>query len=257
MIGSSIFLPDYHIGFIGKGNQMHKVRSLSVIGIVLSGILLSGCKKEPPKCGDKETLSLVRNIVVANYGGKAAADLDEKEVEKLLQIETPIADKYEENIKKYSCSADLVVTSEDMGQTWRNSISYIAQLDDNDELFVSVKVPSNMIYPLRGVIVEKDKRLKQQKFNKELALRLKTGIGRAKEEKPENLLNDYNYFEDMQTLNRARASVNGSGFCQGNQEDDFDVDLKDVQRLYRAHHGIDILQFADGKWCLGMVETGE
>ena len=239
---------------------MNKVRILSVIGIALSGILLSGCKKESPKCGDKETLSLVRNIIVTNYGGKGAADLDEKEVEKLLQIETPRADKYEENIKKYSCSANLVVTREDMGQTWNNPISYTSQLDDNDELVVSAEVPRNMMhvyYSLRQMVEEKEKRLKQQKFNKELALRLKTGIGRAKEEKSENVLNDYDYFEDMQTLNRARASVNGSGFCQGNQEDDFDVDLKDVQRLYRAHHGIDILQFADGKWCLGMVDTGE
>ena len=109
---------------------MKSVVSVGMLSIAAVA-LLSACQKDPPKCGDKETLSIIRNIIVDSLGG--AGSLDKKDIETVLQFEYPRADSYDKDIKKYSCSANLVVTQQETGRTWKNAIEYTSQLDDNNQ----------------------------------------------------------------------------------------------------------------------------
>lgn len=93
--------------------------------------LLGGCSKEPPKCSDDETLSLVRKIVLEQLGGSEG--LTEKEIQENLKIELPRATGFDEKIKKYSCEAKLV-----SGGTYQLPITYESQLDDQNQHVVSV-----------------------------------------------------------------------------------------------------------------------
>lgn len=107
-------------------------RTTAFISIAMLAVLLSACKKEPPKCSDKETLSLVRNIILGQVGG--VGNLNEKEVEETVKLEHPRASAYDERIGKYSCEATLVFAN-----TWRlPTIKYESQLDDDKKHLVAV-----------------------------------------------------------------------------------------------------------------------
>lgn len=106
-----------------------KVSTLIVaIGIA---IILGGCGKEPPKCSDETTASLVRKIVLDQIGGSEG--LTEKEIKDNLRIEFPRASAFDEKIKKYSCEARLVA-----GDAYQLPIVYESQLDDKDQHIVAV-----------------------------------------------------------------------------------------------------------------------
>jgi hypothetical protein len=93
---------------------------------------LTGCAKEPPKCSDEETYSLVRSIILDQIGGSEG--LTEKEIQDNLKIEFARASAFDENIKKYSCEAKLISG----GGFYEVPITYETQLDDNGQHIVTV-----------------------------------------------------------------------------------------------------------------------
>lgn len=101
------------------------------VAIMLTTALLAGCAKTPPKCSDDDTASLVRKIILDQFGGSEG--LTEKEIMENLKIELPRASAYDEKIKKYSCEAKLVA-----GNKYQLPITYESQLDDQNQHLVSV-----------------------------------------------------------------------------------------------------------------------
>lgn len=102
-----------------------------VIAVGVMSIFLAGCSKSPPKCSDDDTASLVRKIILDQFGGSEG--LTEKEILENLKIELPRASSYDEKIKKYSCEAKLVA-----GNKYQVPITYESQLDDQNQHVVSV-----------------------------------------------------------------------------------------------------------------------
>lgn len=107
-------------------------RTTAFISVAVLAVLLSACKKEPPKCSDKETLTLVRSIILGQIGG--AGNLNEKEIEETVKLEHPRASAYDDKIGKYSCEATLVFAND-----WRlPTLKYESQLDDEKKHLVMV-----------------------------------------------------------------------------------------------------------------------
>lgn len=104
---------------------------MSVICMCAITTLLSGCTKEPPKCSDEKTISLVKSIILDMLGGKG--DPAEKDIKDAMKIEFTRATAYDKNIKKYSCEGDLIAND-----TYKLPITYESQLDDNGKHIVAV-----------------------------------------------------------------------------------------------------------------------
>lgn len=103
----------------------------TAIMATMMATFLAGCAKEPPKCSDDDTFSLVRKIVLDQLGG--GEGLTEKEIKDNMKIEFPRASAFDEKIKKYSCEAKLAV-----GGMYELPITYESQLDDKGQHIVSV-----------------------------------------------------------------------------------------------------------------------
>lgn len=132
----------------------NKTRS-SVIVIFLS-LLSSGCVKEPPKCSDDGTFTLIRQIMANQLMGLEG--ITEKEIQDNMKIQLPRATAFDEKIKKYNCEARLIG-----GSTVELPIKYESQLDDNDQHIVFVNgITRQDLLLLRFAITEeiKSKRAK-------------------------------------------------------------------------------------------------
>jgi len=118
-----------------------------LIFIVLVATLLSACSKEPPKCSDDATLSLVRKIILDKT--VASERLTEKEIQENIKIEFPRASAFDEKIKKYSCEARLI-----SGGIYQLPITYESQLDDKNQHIVAVGgiSPIDLFYVQDGII---------------------------------------------------------------------------------------------------------
>ena len=110
----------------------------STIIVTLVTAFIAGCAKEPPKCSDEDTLSLIRQIIVEQLGGREGVSdkgegVSDKELQDNMKIEFPRASTFDEKIKKYSCEAKLIA-----GGTVELPITYESQLDDKNQHIVSV-----------------------------------------------------------------------------------------------------------------------
>jgi uncharacterized protein YecT (DUF1311 family) len=108
---------------------MNKMRSTIIVTLVTA--FIAGCAKEPPKCSDEDTVSLVRQIIVGKFG--LLKGVSDKELQDNMKIDLPRASAFEEKIKKYSCEAKLIA-----GGTFELPITYESQLDDKNQHVVSV-----------------------------------------------------------------------------------------------------------------------
>lgn len=104
--------------------------STIIISILISSGL-AGCGREPPKCSDEETFSLVRKIILDQIGGSEG--LSDREVKENMEIDFSRASAFDEKIKRYNCEAKLIV-----GGAYELPITYESQLDDNSKHIVSV-----------------------------------------------------------------------------------------------------------------------
>lgn len=99
--------------------------------IVATSILLVACSKEPPKCSDESTFSILRSILLDQIGGTKG--LTDTEIKEFITFAFPRATGFEEKIKKYSCNAKMSV-----GGRYELPIVYESQLDDKNEHIVSM-----------------------------------------------------------------------------------------------------------------------
>lgn len=101
---------------------------------IAAGILIStvGCaSKEPPSCSDERTLSLVRDLVMDQIGGREG--LTDAEVSSNLVFELVRPSAIDEKIRKLSCEARLVA-----GQYYQVPVQYESQLDDSGQHVVRI-----------------------------------------------------------------------------------------------------------------------
>jgi len=94
-------------------------------------VCLSGCTGSVPKCGDEDTIALVKNIVTQQMGEDSEATAAEMKAQ--LVVEYPRASGFKESIKKYECEARLVG-----GGTYQLPITYESQIDDGGQHVVAV-----------------------------------------------------------------------------------------------------------------------
>lgn len=107
-------------------------------GFLLAFCLLTGCQylsDKTPTCSDDVTLDLARQII-----GEMTLDgspLPSSEaLRNRLTFNYPHATKLEENIRKYSCEAHLIVVGE--SQKHKIELTYTSQLDDSGNHLVEV-----------------------------------------------------------------------------------------------------------------------
>lgn len=134
-------------------------RISTVIMTTVIATLLGGCGKEPPKCSDDDTISLVRKIVLDQIGGSEG--LSEKEIKENLKIDLPRAGAFDEKIKKYSCEAKLIA-----GDMYQLPITYESQLDDNGQHIVSVGgIGRGDLLGVQAGVIEGIKKSRAEKAN--------------------------------------------------------------------------------------------
>lgn len=132
--------------------------SIAIVATVMAS-LLAACGKEPPKCSDDDTFSLVRKIVLDQLGG--GEGLTEKEIKDNMKIEFPRASAFDEKIKKYSCEAKLAV-----GGMYELPITYESQLDDKGQHIVSVGgIGRGDLLALQAGMIEGIKKSRAEKSN--------------------------------------------------------------------------------------------
>lgn len=90
---------------------------------------LTSCTKGVPKCGDDETIALVKDIVAKQISEQATLD----DFKAQMAVDFPRASGFNEAIKKYDCEAKLIA-----GGTWQLPITYESQIDDNGQHIVAV-----------------------------------------------------------------------------------------------------------------------
>lgn len=121
---------------MSEGIYFKEISMKKVKFAIVACLLVSGCAKEPPKCSDEETFSLIRQIIIEKVGGEKG--ITGEEIKNNMKIELPRASAFDEKIKKYSCEAKLIA-----GGTIELPITYESQLDDNNQHIVSVGGISN------------------------------------------------------------------------------------------------------------------
>jgi uncharacterized protein YecT (DUF1311 family) len=151
---------------LGNRKQVSSSKEIKVSGKISTTIMatviasfLVACGKEPPKCSDDDTFSLVRKIVLDQLGG--GEGLTEAEIKENMKIEFPRASAFDEKIKKYSCEAKLIV-----GGTIQLPITYESQLDDKNQHIVSVGgIRRGDLFALQAGMIEGIKKSRAEKNN--------------------------------------------------------------------------------------------
>lgn len=132
-------------------------KTSTVIMATVIATFLAACAKEPPKCSDDDTLSLIRKIVLDQIGGSEG--LSETEIKENMKIEFPRASAFDEKIKKYSCEAKLIV-----GGTIQLPITYESQLDDKNQHIVSVGgISRGDLFAVQAGMIEGIKKSREKK----------------------------------------------------------------------------------------------
>ncbi|MFD1007019.1 hypothetical protein [Oceanisphaera ostreae] len=112
---------------------MKGILLISCVGILLS---ISGCSQTVPKCGDTETVDLVKEIAdseMVSQLGSEAAKLFTYSVDAIRTTST------NEQTGAHECSADLDVTAKNNNKTSRLPITYTVEITDSGEhLYVNV-----------------------------------------------------------------------------------------------------------------------
>jgi len=128
----------------------NKTKSTIIAALLTASI--AGCAREPPKCSDEDTITLVRQIIVDQLDNHEG--MTDKELQENMRIEFPRASALDEKIKKYSCEAKLIA-----GGAVELPITYESQLDDKNQHIVSVGgVSRGDLIALQSAITESIKK---------------------------------------------------------------------------------------------------
>ena len=110
--------------------------AVGMAAVLVAGVSV-GCSllgPQVPKCSDDETLDLVRQIIADSVGASGNNEIPIEVLRNALKIELPHATSLEENIKKYTCKANLVIAVG--GGQQKMEIEFTSQLDDKDQHLV-------------------------------------------------------------------------------------------------------------------------
>ncbi len=108
----------------------------SFLTVVFSVALLSGCTQSVPKCGDSETIDLVKEIANDEMGNQLGA-----EMQKLFSysVDAVRTTHTNEQTGAHECAAQLGITASTTGQTNELSITYTVEMtDDGEHFYVNV-----------------------------------------------------------------------------------------------------------------------
>ena len=98
---------------------------------IVAVVLLGGCSKEPPKCSDDATFSLMRKIIVGEIG--VAPGITDKEIQESMKFETARAAGFDEKLKTYQCEATMVAGP------YQFPLQYVSQLNDQNKHLVLIR----------------------------------------------------------------------------------------------------------------------
>jgi hypothetical protein len=155
-------------------NSKYTMKSNLAIVATMLAALLAGCSKEPPKCSEEKTITLIQKIVIDKFGGREGLGFDnwtgrsvanglldgvsDKVLYDSLKIEFPRASGYDEKIKKYTCSAKLVA-----GGAYEMPIVYASQLDDSGTHLVALGDLGWNVAQLRDAVLQYLKNIREAK----------------------------------------------------------------------------------------------
>ncbi len=107
-----------------------------ILSCTVMALAITGCSDSVPKCGDAETVDLVKQIAdeeMGNQVGKEMAKLFSYSVEGIRTTDT------NEKTGAFECAADLSLTASNTGQTNSMPITYTVELtDDGEQFYVNV-----------------------------------------------------------------------------------------------------------------------
>lgn len=107
---------------------------------LLAVFMLTACTSSPPKCGDEQTLDLLRTAFIDSSFFLSMTKAKPEDVKRHLVITTPRATSVNSEIKLVSCAANIG----DKKGIISDSITYTSQLDDNGNHIVSItELPSS------------------------------------------------------------------------------------------------------------------
>lgn len=107
-----------------------------VVPALLSTLVIAGCSPSVPKCGDEETIDLVKEIADEEMANQLGAQMAKLFSYKVSAIRTT---NVNEKTGAYECAAQLTVTASNTGQSSDLPITYTVELtDDKKEFYVTV-----------------------------------------------------------------------------------------------------------------------
>jgi hypothetical protein len=116
------------------------VRYTAITLQLLAVCILTACTSSPPKCGDEQTLDLLRKAFIDSSFFLSMTKSTPEDVKRHLVISTARATSVNSEIKLVSCAADIGDTKGII----TDSIAYTSQLDDKGNHVVSItELPSS------------------------------------------------------------------------------------------------------------------
>jgi hypothetical protein len=131
------------------------------ISIILTALVattfLSGCSKEVPKCSDDDTLKMAKQLLANTMTDTWNIQdpnhkIDPKWLVDKIDFKYPVADNLNNDIKKYTCSADVNVAN-----VLEFPLQYTSQLDDINHHLVSIipiAINNNVLMGMAHIYVD-------------------------------------------------------------------------------------------------------
>jgi len=104
--------------------------------LMFSTFVISACSQSVPKCSDTETVDLVKEIASREIGGEFGPGH-----EQLISYDVKAIRTTDKNDKTgaLECSAELMISSKQIGFSKSIPIKYLVELtDEGDEFYVTV-----------------------------------------------------------------------------------------------------------------------
>ena len=116
---------------------MQRIQQVSNTGALAIVLMLSACSASVPKCGDSETVNLVKEIADSEVTKRIGASTAET-LAFQYKLEAISTTGTHDTTGAHQCSAQMIITSHD-GRTISDFITYtVALSDDGEEFNVSV-----------------------------------------------------------------------------------------------------------------------
>ncbi|MBQ0753273.1 MAG: hypothetical protein KBT87_11140 [Gammaproteobacteria bacterium] len=111
------------------------MKKLTLSAISLTA-LIAGCSATAPKCGDQETIDLVKQILERNISSELGASMASTVTYDLTAIRTTRTD---DQTGSHRCAAHLDLTASTIGVTREGPITYTVELTDKPgEFYVNI-----------------------------------------------------------------------------------------------------------------------